>query len=350
MSIVDKIVTEWAFRCKKGYPDMNNPDDMKILKEIYSEYGIVMEEVKEEKKEEENYSVDSLIKLLQTRKEELPQSFINKLYYSVQEKGKKLGSIISKQIHDKGLDASEAELFGLINTIPGLETQLTQVFSSPDKQIKLSDLGKTGNIIAVGKSVTKLPEEFLVNLLSAGRAAKGGKAVGEGEAFLALLGKGGKKLDVGDVGLEGKSIELKGRAGRLGGWDSLEDLYNSLDSLDPNTQQTGRSKNLPVRVSEIAKQNPELKRELTKLLEKEFNTTFSKLDSAEELNQELLTWYADYFLNAEAKNVDYIMIIIGGEYKIYTREEFKQGVESGDIYFDSNFNRSTKYLKIKGFK
>ena len=44
MSVVDKIVVEWAFRCKKGYPDMNNPDDMKILKEIYSEHGIVTEE------------------------------------------------------------------------------------------------------------------------------------------------------------------------------------------------------------------------------------------------------------------------------------------------------------------
>lgn len=349
--MIDKIVTEWAFRCKKGYPDINNPEDMKILKEMYSEYGIVMEESKEQKEEEEeNYSVDDLVQLLQTRKEELPQSFVNKLYHSIQEKGKKLGSIISKQIHDRGLDTSEAELFGLINTIPGLETQLTQVLNNPDKQIKLNDLGKTGNIISVGKSVTKLPEEFLMKLLSAGRAAKGGKAVGEGEAFLALLGKGGKKLDVGDVGLEGKSIEIKGRAGRLGGWDSLEDLYNSLDNLDPNPQQTGKSKSLPVRVSEIAKQNPELKRELLKLLEKEFNTNFSKIDSAEELNQELLTWYADYFLNTEAKNVDYIMIIIGGEYKIFTREEFKEGVETGGIYFDSNFNKSTKYLRIKGFK
>lgn len=49
MNVIDRIVTEWAFRCKKGYPDMNNPDDMKILKEIYSEYGIVTEEEKEEK-------------------------------------------------------------------------------------------------------------------------------------------------------------------------------------------------------------------------------------------------------------------------------------------------------------
>ena len=46
MSITGKLVTEWAFRCKKGYPDTNNPDDMKILKEIYSEYGVVLEEEK----------------------------------------------------------------------------------------------------------------------------------------------------------------------------------------------------------------------------------------------------------------------------------------------------------------
>lgn len=48
MNVVDKILTEWAYRCKKGYPDVNNPDDMKVLRELYSEYGIVMEAGSEE--------------------------------------------------------------------------------------------------------------------------------------------------------------------------------------------------------------------------------------------------------------------------------------------------------------
>ena len=43
MNVVDKVLTEWAFRCKKGYPDVNNPDDMQILNEIYAEYGITVE-------------------------------------------------------------------------------------------------------------------------------------------------------------------------------------------------------------------------------------------------------------------------------------------------------------------
>lgn len=35
MSVVDKIVNEWAFRCKKGYPDMNNPDDLAIFNNLF---------------------------------------------------------------------------------------------------------------------------------------------------------------------------------------------------------------------------------------------------------------------------------------------------------------------------
>ena len=53
MSVVDKIVAEWAFRCKKGYPDLENPDDMKILKKIYSEFGIIMEANEPQEEEDE---------------------------------------------------------------------------------------------------------------------------------------------------------------------------------------------------------------------------------------------------------------------------------------------------------
>ena len=43
MNVVNKVLTEWAYRCEKGYPDTNNPDDMKILRELYSKYGITVE-------------------------------------------------------------------------------------------------------------------------------------------------------------------------------------------------------------------------------------------------------------------------------------------------------------------
>lgn len=35
MNVVDKILTEWAYRCKKGYPDMNNPDDLQVFEQTF---------------------------------------------------------------------------------------------------------------------------------------------------------------------------------------------------------------------------------------------------------------------------------------------------------------------------
>lgn len=59
MSITDKLVMEWAFRCKKGYPDMKNPDDMKILKEIYSEFRVVLEQEKVDQQENKSNATDA---------------------------------------------------------------------------------------------------------------------------------------------------------------------------------------------------------------------------------------------------------------------------------------------------
>ena len=90
MSVVDKIVNEWAFRCKKGYPDTKNPDDMKILKEIYSEYGIVVEEDKQQpqQSQENNASFEDLEGLIAAKKGELTQDQINKLFNTISKTGK----------------------------------------------------------------------------------------------------------------------------------------------------------------------------------------------------------------------------------------------------------------------
>jgi hypothetical protein len=41
MKVIDKLVTEWAYRCKKGYPDMNNPDDLRVFE---STFGVTLKE------------------------------------------------------------------------------------------------------------------------------------------------------------------------------------------------------------------------------------------------------------------------------------------------------------------
>lgn len=37
---IDKLVAEWAYRCKKGYPDINNLEDKKVLEEVMQEWKL----------------------------------------------------------------------------------------------------------------------------------------------------------------------------------------------------------------------------------------------------------------------------------------------------------------------
>ena len=39
---IDNLVNEWAYRCKKGYPDMDSPSDLRVLKTILKEEGITI--------------------------------------------------------------------------------------------------------------------------------------------------------------------------------------------------------------------------------------------------------------------------------------------------------------------
>jgi hypothetical protein len=41
---IDRLVLEWAYRCEKGYPDINNEQDKKVLKEVMKELGIDLQE------------------------------------------------------------------------------------------------------------------------------------------------------------------------------------------------------------------------------------------------------------------------------------------------------------------
>jgi hypothetical protein len=41
---IDALLSEWAYRCKKGYPDLDSPSDLRVLKSILKEQGISLPE------------------------------------------------------------------------------------------------------------------------------------------------------------------------------------------------------------------------------------------------------------------------------------------------------------------
>jgi len=345
MSVIDKIVAEWAFRCKKGYPDMNNPDDMKILKEIYSQFGIIMEE-EEPKDNTQKYTAEDLIKLLQTKQSELDSDFIQKVYHTVASKGQKLGSQILTALQQKGLGGSSNEIFSIIHQHTALEQELLELLKDPNKQVTLSQLKAGTNIVDVGHESTGLPKDFINTMITAGKSSEGGKGVGNGEALLALIGKDGKKLKVGDVEVEGKEIEVKGYQGRLiGRAEPLADFYTKLAQLGVPARKGGREA-IHTYIPYILSQKPEVQDQLQKLFKEEFPTDITAdLTSEESVHQAMVSWYVDYFLNNEGKTADYILIIVGQEYRLFTKEEFKQAALAGEVSF-GNFSTTNKSPQI----
>ena len=76
---IDALLSEWAYRCKKGYPDLDSPSDLKVLKNILKEQDITLPQL-EEQEEEEKKGPDKkeLIDLI--NKSELNSKVINKLF------------------------------------------------------------------------------------------------------------------------------------------------------------------------------------------------------------------------------------------------------------------------------
>ena len=45
MTVIDKILNEWSFRCHDGIVDIRNPKKLSVLKEILVEYKILTEDI-----------------------------------------------------------------------------------------------------------------------------------------------------------------------------------------------------------------------------------------------------------------------------------------------------------------
>ena len=63
MNLIDRVILEWSYKTKKGYPDINNQDDLHIFKKTF---GFNLTENTERK---QGLSYDDLIKPFPPRHE-----------------------------------------------------------------------------------------------------------------------------------------------------------------------------------------------------------------------------------------------------------------------------------------
>jgi len=202
MTVIDKILNEWSFRCHDGIVDMNDPIKVSILNEILEQYNLL----------EQEQSIDDKIKaiisgLKDEEKEKIYKSLIktkNKIN-KVEDESDKIKDFL---IRKKQIPESIADYIILKAED---QDQIEELKNTID-EITFSQLPLEGNLNEYTKE--KIKNISWLNDLNISQA---GLSLGKGEILLAILFKEAhlststqKKIDiiVGSTGNTAK-VEIK---------------------------------------------------------------------------------------------------------------------------------------------
>lgn len=204
---IDSLLSEWAYRCEKGYPDMDSPSDLRVLKNILNEQGITLpqfqEQVIAEEEEEKELTKDDIINLIKSS--EFTQSQLKRIYNNI-------GGVASNEIIDDYLDkvAKESNIStdqilkfkNLIKT-EGIEKEFAEYIKNPSS----FDITKSN----FTDQVNNIPKDKLLTLYrEMGSAIVGNVSIGPGEVLFSILFSNTRKRDSkGDLDVDGKNVELK---------------------------------------------------------------------------------------------------------------------------------------------
>ena len=109
---IDALLSEWAYRCEKGYPDLDSPSDLKILKTILKEQNITLPQLQEQviiEQEEKEISIKDITDILNQIKDD--QKALDKIYkFIINRPGEKgfFGVATDSNVTDKTVDTSNA--------------------------------------------------------------------------------------------------------------------------------------------------------------------------------------------------------------------------------------------------
>ena len=233
---IDNLVNEWAYRCEKGYPDMDSPSDLRLLKVILKEQGISLPEqqlslfsdeelerltikIKKGEEEVENLNKDEILALLDVNKKDKEFISFIKKKLKAQPKRESFNKIAANANIDENTvqdTDTPGELFSILTANDDVDNFDDYVKKG---QFSLDQLksDKVGNLIK-DLEKTGISSNSITQLVNYG-GFEGGRGVGKAEIALALLLKDVEMRvpEKGDLTWNGKYLEVKGTSGRFGG-------------------------------------------------------------------------------------------------------------------------------------
>ena len=347
---IDALLNEWAYRCEKGYPDMDSPSDLRVLNTILQEQGISLPEfqeqvIVEEEEKSSEVSIKELIGLLQDaeksdyltadHKKFLKQFISSKPY----QQG--INSYLDAQnISTKTFDTGDApkKLFRILQDNDDVKVY-AEYIKNPTK---LSEIPREGRLTDIVKEKTGFSDNTIKNLINL-KGVEGGRGVGKAEVFLAtIFDDVNMSAAKGDLDWGGKYLEVKGTDARLGKRERpYTDFENSpLGKLATEADKSDKNiTTLVVNLSDEYDNEDRLREAL-----KEFSKTahpkgdHSFIDTVDLSNANAVkkALVKAYFTNyAAAEGVDEFIFVhtggpkVFGKYRIFKVDEIPPLVDKG---------------------
>jgi len=346
MNVIDKILNEWSYRCHDGIVDLNDPNKAKILFEVLKPY--LKEDIDDD-------ILNVLTSINNTDTKEKVLKYLQKINKKEDKVEDKIESNLEKELKVKGFNEEMTEYISLLASKYKITDELEEYLNS-NQLLSLSDLGKNGNLYNIIKTKTDFPDGFIKRIITY-TPSEGNKALGIGEIALALFFDA-KKQKVGDIEIEGKTIELKGTGARFPGIGKgrsgdISSLYQDFTNKYPDIELKSRDSSLNTYISKILNQDPNsldfINNELHILYP---DTNDIKLEQGDisdinKIKSVLLKKYIDSYVKTYKEN-DYYMLISKStsDYDLYSPEELTKAAGDNTISFLSNISKSNSYPQL----
>ena len=352
---IDNLVNEWAYRCEKGYPDMDSPSDLRVLKTILKEEGITIPQFQQViSEQEEGPSKKELIDLI--NKVDLSPKALIRIIKVVKGTGfrTKTKDLLSKNgFTEKDFKSGDADMDRILNTITNSEVdELFKYLENPKALSSFPSRGNLANQLGISSNLAK-------DLMGIEGTDEGGSNIGKIEIFLALvLSDVNNRKGGGDLNWEGiGNLEIKGAGGRAGqqgkrgawvnGQNRIADKYipqgEEREEFESSNENEYINFSLKNAFDYIVKNKGDIKEYISftqKLLDEVFfNKGLAKkyFSKAEDFKDLAVMRNKIFKLNIEAyaekTNVDAFMFAsaLSGEYAIINVDKVGEAIDQGII-------------------
>lgn len=366
-NVIDKLILEWSWRCEKGYPDVNNPADKKVLDKLLAEYGVSLATFKREQKEQPtsllNENLQNIKNLLSTG--EYDEKFLSRIERMLQdyEEVRELKQLLAKNGITK-------------NTFPDRDL--------PDEIISILQRGPKSDVIdfvnhlksrqtpslklSPGKHniYETFPEGLLNKLASLGKITgqSSSVAIGRGEIFFPLAFNNvrlKKDNETGDLQVDGKNVELKalgvtkeGKPSKSGARFGESRSGVTYQPINEPVEKNPRIANQIYNDFEASKKVGNTEKVLSNVKEyikRVYDIDASILVPKNEIDVVNTLYEILISIYARQKNIDYFLLYapLSGDYAVYTPKQLIQSIQNGEVEVTTITNTSA-IPQLKSFK